>query len=356
MKRFICLLMCGTLLVIYSCTKTKSDGELPQIEDGVVTQVTAAQIAWLEQVAAQKRDSMRIADSLSKITGIVDTNSLFNKKNKMIALVEVNDRYFPNVLYYQDAVTHKPIFDVAFAFSANININPATGRPFVKYNTQMTAMNSVGMLRYMQNQGMKVGLSLLGNWDPAGWTNFISIEDAKAFAQLVAIEVRNKGYSAILSDDEYTSGSYGTPLSNSYVVAMAEIKKLLPEVYVCYYIYGGNATGTYEGKQMGDWVDAAFSPYYPSNFVSQGAALGFPVNKVFAATSETDGSDADKIGTAQKIAAAGQAGIMFFNVQGLATSSAFYGQYLQGLRGQSIYVPAGKLVPDIVSGVNNTIK
>lgn len=357
MKSLIHFAICAAIVVMVSCNKEKVEGNLPQLEDGAITQVTAAQIAWLEQIAAKKRDSMRIADSMSNITGIVDTTSLFHRKNKMIALVEVNDHYFPNTLYFQDAENHKSIFDLSFAFSANLNISVSTGRPYIKYNPEMTAMNQAGMIKHMIDNGMKVGLSLLGNHDAAGWANFISIEDAKAFAQLVAIEVRSKGYSAVLSDNEYSSGNYGTPMANAYLVAMAEIKKLLPDIYLCYYVYATVASGgTYEGKTMGDWADAAFSPYYPSNFVSEARGLGFPISKVYPASSETDGSYPDPMATAQSIKAAGQPGFMFFNVCGRPTSANFYAPFLMGLRGQNIYVPSGKLVSEEKSGINNTIQ
>jgi hypothetical protein len=342
------------IFFVASCTKVQRGTVMPQIQDLGITQLTASQIAWLQQVAAQKRDSMRIADSLANLTGVVDTNSLFYKKNKMIAIVEANDHYFPNVLYYQDSVTHKPVFDVAFPFSANMNINSGTGKAYVFYNPEQTAMIQNGVMRYVQNQGMKVGLSILGNHDAAGWSNFTSIDDAKAFAQIVAYEVRTKNYAAVLSDDEYSNSVSGA-LSNSYVVAMAEIKNLLPDIYLCYYGYGGGS-GSYNGKKMGEYADAMFSAYYPSDYTSTYvSSYGFTTGQCFPACSET-GNFSNPLAEAQQVKANGQGGVMFYNVCGLTTSPNVYSPYAKGLKNITLYVPAGKLVAAQQDGINNTLQ
>lgn len=338
MKYFIIIVL-AVCTIIVSCSKERTARDFPPLASDVVTELTSAQIAWLEQIAKQKRDSMNKVDSLIALGAVVDTNSLFHKKNKMIAIVEVNDHFFPNVLYYLDSATRKPIFDLAFPFSANMNIDPATNKAYVSYNPQHQEMLQKGIFRQVMQGGVPVGLSLLGNHDAAGWGNFTSEADAIDFAQKVAFEVRQKGFSAVLSDDEYSGAPAGTPLPNSYVMAMYQIKQLLPDIFLCYYVYGGGS-GTYKGKQMGDVADALFGAFYPQYITP---VYNAPNSKMYPSTSETDGGFGDVAGTVQRAKNDGYGGFMFYNVWGTSNSPSFYAPYLKALRGKTLYVPPGKL-------------
>lgn len=351
MKHFtyILLLTIGTQL-FFSCTKVKTARDFPDIADGNKSRITAAEIAWLEQMAQHDRDSIRIADSISAVTGVVDTNSLFHKKNMMIAIVEVNDHLFANVNCYKDQ-NGKPLFDLAFPFSANMNIDPATGKAYVFYNPQHQAMIRLGVFDQVRNAGVPVGLSILGNHDDAGWSNFKTLEDATAFAQIVAREVRQKKFAAVLSDDEYSNSVSGAHPA-SYVMVMSEIKRLLPATYLCYYRYGGGAT-PYNGKKMGDAADVAFGafyPEYPSNAYL--TTYGFPKSKWFPSCSETDGGFADPAATVAQAKADGLGGFMFYNVWGRANSPGFYSPYVTALKGKTLTVANGCLNPNQQDFIN----
>lgn len=339
-------ILISVLLFLASCVKEKKYRDLPQIENGITTDSLNALRAWVEQVAIEKRDSIRKVDSIAAINKVVDTNSLFHKKNMMIAIVEVNDHFFPNVNCYLDR-NGKPMFDLAFPFSANMNIDPATGQAYVSYNPQHQAMLRNGTYRKVQNAGIPVGLSLLGNHDAAGWSNFKNLAEATAFAQLVAIEVRKNGFAAVLSDDEYSDARAGAA-SNSYVMVMSEIKRLLPDIFLCYYIYGGGS-GSYNGKQMGDIADALFGAFYPQYVTS---VYNAPNSKMFPSTSETGGGFSDVAATVARAKADGLGGFMFYNVCGRTTSPAFYTPYLSALRGSALNVTPGCLNPNEFSFVN----
>lgn len=330
------LFLFSIAVILGSCTRVKTDRNFPALEDDDVTQLTAAQITWLEQLAVQKRDSMRIADSIASLTGVVDTNSLFYKKNMMVAVVEVNNHYFPNVLYFQDSATGKSIFDLAFPFSANLNIDLNTGKPYVSYNDQHKAMIRLGVFDKVRNGGVPVGLSLLGNHDAAGFNNFASVADATEFAQKIAFEVRQKKFAALLTDDEYSQGPSQTPLSNSYVVLMSEIKRLLPDIFLCYYAYGGGS-GEYNGKQLGDIVDAEFGAYYPQ---FNGPVFNAPPGKWFPSCSETAGGFSNVPTTIINAKAAGYRGFMFYNVW---KNTSFYAPYAKDLKGITVVSPPGTI-------------
>ncbi len=343
MKRLL-LAFAGLLLILSACNKVKTYGNLPEIADGGKADSLKALRAWVEDVAIVKRDSMRRIDSIINAGGLVDTTSLFHRKNMMIAIVEANDHYFPNVLCYKSEKGN-PVFDLAFPFSANLNINPGTGKPYVFYNPQQQAMVKSGMFRMVQNSGVKVGLSLLGNHDAAGWANFATLEEATDFAQIVAIEVRKQGYDAVLSDDEY---SQGVPVPNSYAMVMSEIKRLLPDIYLCYYSYG-NRPGTWEGKQMGQIADAVFMPFYPQYADN---SENFPNSKTFSSTSETGGSFGDVADVVARSRAEGRGGFMFYNVCGRSSSPAYYAEWAKELKGVTLKVEPGCLNPNEVDFVN----
>nr|WP_295877462.1 hypothetical protein [uncultured Chitinophaga sp.] len=302
------------------------------------------------------------------------THPWTGKTGLMIAAVEANDHYFANVLCYKDK-TGKFMFDLSFPFSANINIDkrstvpdPATpgktitntnyGKAYVQYNEQHIAMMKPGgVFDKVKAAGMPVGLSILGNWDEAGWDNFKTLADATAFAEVVAKEVKEKGFKAILADDEY---SYGASSSHpaSYVMVMSEIKRLLPDIYLVYYQIGGGSTpytkpdGT--TVRMGDIADAIICPGYPQYpDKSYSSIYGFSKNKWFATNKEIYNYDTTY---AQKAKADGIGGIFFFDVRGRVSSTPVYKPFARTLKNMTLVDPSGCLYEDEFTGVNDKIR
>ncbi len=338
--KYLLIIFFGSTLLQTACSKIKTAQQFPETADGSLTQLTAAQAAWVEQVAKERQDSIRIVDSMAAVTGNVDTNSLFHKKNMVIAIVEVNDHLFHNVTCFVDK-NGKQLFDLALPFAANLNIDPNTGKAYVSYNPEWQAMIKNGTFKQVQNTGMKVGISLLGNHDDAGWSNFKNLADATAFAQLVAYQVRQKNFAAVLSDDEYSNYVSGAD-PNSYVMVMSEIKRLLPDIFLCYYVYGGGS-GSYNGKQMGDICDAAFSAFYPQD--PNYGTYNFPNKKCFASC-EDGGGYPDLQGLIKN----GAGGVMVYNVGG--GSPSFYNPIASTLKNMTLAVPAGCLNPNEYDFIN----
>lgn len=334
------LLLLAGFVLLASCNKMKTSQKFPATEDYATTQLSASQAAWVEQIAKEKQDSMRIVDSIAAQTGNIDTNSLFHKKNMVVAIVEVNDHYFHNVTCYVDQ-KGKQLFDLAFPFAANLNIDPNTGKPSITYNPEWQAMLRLGTFKQVQNTGMKVGLSLLGNHDDAGWSNFKTLADATSFAQIVAFEVRQKNFAAVLTDDEYSNFVSGAD-PNSYVMVMSEIKRLLPDIYLAYYVFGGGS-GNYNGKQMGDIADAAYAPFYPEDAPFN--TYNFPNGKCFAACEDGGG-----LPDLQALKQAGGGGLMVYSVGG--ANPSFYDPIAQTMKGMTLAVSPGCLNPTVADFVN----
>ncbi|PZR28758.1 MAG: hypothetical protein DI535_04845 [Citrobacter freundii] len=332
MKEYIFLIAVSLLLMMSACVKVKTSRDFPPLRDGAVVELTASEIAWLEQIAKEKRDSIRIADSITAAGGNADPNSLFHKTGLIVALVEVNDHYFPNVLCFKDE-NGKPVIDLAFPFSANINIDPGTGKAYVYYNQQHQEMLRDKIFTRVKNGGVPIGLSILGNHDAAGWSNFRNLGEATDFARKVAFEVRRNGFSAVLSDDEYSDYQPGAD-PNSYLMAMSEIKRLLPDIYLCYYPLGTGG-GSWNGKKMGEIADACFPDY--GQPIETGLDFNFPKKGCF----QSFNGWAPGTNEARQIKDQGYGGVMIFNLGGSAPT--ILNGVAAGLKGKQVSVESGCL-------------
>jgi len=339
MKKNIFLFALPALLLV-ACSKVKVAKDLPDLTTAEYRDSVRAAIAWIEQVAKEKADSIRKVDSLRNATGGgPDPDDLRFKKNLLIGYVEVNNRAFKNVTCFLDE-EDKPVIDLALMFAPNININPATGKAHITYNRQVTATINNGYLRYVQSKGIKVGMTILGNHDNAGFTNFRNLAEATEFAQHVAMEVRRLGIDAIDFDDEYSDiPSWAN--SESFTMVVAEVKRLLPDKFVMCYLYGGAFGSSWNGTRIGDHADVGSSAYYPQ--IPGVGSAGFPVNKLIASASYTYGGFGNAEQTMTSLKADGYRGVMIFDVRGVAGFPNFFAPYVKGMKGKTLTVVPGCL-------------
>ncbi|TKC61372.1 hypothetical protein FBD94_12610 [Pedobacter hiemivivus] len=308
------------MIMVSSCRKIKTEQAFPEIKDQLETQQDVWTAERIEQIAKQKKDSIDRA-KIDK-PNEVDPNSLMNKKNILIAYVEVNNRAFKNVTCFLND-EGKPVIDLAWVFAPNININSGTKKAYITYNKQVQGLINKGYIRYVQSKGIKVGMTLLGNHDNAGFRNFKNLEEATDFAQHVAIEVRRLGLDAIDFDDEYSENPSWAN-NESFVMVVSEIKRLLPDKFVHCYIFGGASASSYKGKRMGDVADAGASAFYPQT-PSPGSA-GFPIERLFPSTKPFSGGGYPEA-TLRSLMVQGYKGIMMFDF------NMFPNNYLDILKG-----------------------
>ena len=133
------MLALGAFIFSPSCTKVQHSGQWPQLLGPGQVDSAYWTAAKVEQIARQKADSMNIVDSLARANGSVDTNSLVNKKNIMVAYVEVNNFTIENAGCYVDE-NGRNVFDLCYIFAPNINLDNTTGKPTLQYNSQVAAM------------------------------------------------------------------------------------------------------------------------------------------------------------------------------------------------------------------------
>ncbi|WP_279579192.1 glycoside hydrolase family 18 protein [Fodinicola feengrottensis] len=118
-----------------------------------------------------------------------------------VVYVEVNDQSMTNVGKYTLAQGGAPVFDLAVIFAANINYDGSNA--YLSFNSQVqNVLNNVAtQVRPLQQKGIKVLLSVLGNHQGAGFANFPSQAAATAFANQLSQAVSQpiRGWTASTS-------------------------------------------------------------------------------------------------------------------------------------------------------------
>lgn len=161
-----------------------------------------------------------------------------------------------------------PAFDIAVIFAGNINMD-AGGKAEVRLNPGVTNLleNKIAHVRQLQEAGTKVLLSILGNWDEAGWSCFTSYEDARDYAVRVREVVEKYGLDGIEIDDEYSKCSDQNN-SRSLIWACHAMREAMPDKIIAKalgtYGYGAREDLSYEhgGKKLSDLLDYGWTMSY----------------------------------------------------------------------------------------------
>jgi hypothetical protein len=188
---------------------------------------------------------------------------------KGVCYVEVNNADIRNVGKYKLS-TGQQLFDIAIIFAANINYNTSTQKAVLGFNTNVANIlnNKTTYIKPLQDKGIKVLLSILGNHQGAGFCNFPSQAAAQAFAQQLADAVNTYGLDGIDFDDEYAEyGNNGTgqPNASSFVYLVTALRQLLPNKIISFYYYGPAASRlSYNGVTVGSKINYSWNAIYGS--------------------------------------------------------------------------------------------
>lgn len=186
---------------------------------------------------------------------------------KTVVYVEVNSNDFSNVGKYSLA-TGQPLFDIGIIFAANINYNASTQAAYLYFNPQVTTVlnNRATTIQPLQNKGIKVLLSILGNHQGAGFCNFPNQAAAQAFAQQLANAVTTYGLDGIDFDDEYADygvNGTGQPNASSFVYLITALRQLMPNKIISFYYYGPAASRlSYDGVTVGSQINYSWNAIY----------------------------------------------------------------------------------------------
>ena len=221
-----------------------------------------------------KSGNIKLSEKQSKFLILVKDLSKIPTAEKstgieIISCMEVNDTNPLNNLSFTLKSNGKPLIDQVILFSSNINYNNETGKVYVLHNpnVQHILSNRDKYIKPLQDRGMKVLLSILGNHDRAGVSN-LADETARIFAQELKAVCEAYNLDGVFFDDEYSSYQNPPPpgfVAPSYRVAsrlVYETKMAMPDKIVSVYAYSN--TGqliSIDGKQPGEYIDYGIHDY-----------------------------------------------------------------------------------------------
>jgi hypothetical protein len=197
-----------------------------------------------------------------------------------VCYIEVNNNSILDVGKYTLASNGANVFDIGIIFAANINYDTTADTAQLYFNTQVTNVlnNAATQIKPLQNQGIKVLLSILGNHQGAGICNFPTQSAAQHFAVLLANAVNQYGLDGIDFDDEYADyGTNGTgqPNAYSFVYLVTALRQLLPNKIISFYDYGPAASElSYGGVTVGSKVNYSWNAIYGTWSVPNVPGLG----------------------------------------------------------------------------------
>jgi GH18 family chitinase len=265
------------------------------------------------------------------------------KKPTTVAYIEVNDHSMLSAGKYTLANDGRPVVDIAVIFAANINFDTTTRKAYLSFNPQVTNVlnNRATQIKPLQDKGIKVLLSILGNHQGAGFANFPDKASAEAFAQELANAVSTYGLDGIDFDDEYVEyGNNGTgqPNASSFVYLVQALRQKLPagKLITLYDIGPASTKLQYNGVNLANVFDYAWQPYYGS----YSANPAFAKSKYSpAAVSYTATSQATAASFAQRTVTDGYGVFLTYNLTE-ANTATYMSAFTQKLYGKNtVYTP-----------------
>lgn len=164
----------------------------------------------------------------------------------------------------------KPLFDIGILFAANINFDKTTKNAVLYFNETVTEYlsNVEFYIRPLQAKGIKVLLSILGNHQLGGISNFPNQAAASVFAGQLADVVRRYGLDGIDFDDEwsdYPITGPGAPNPFSFPFLISALRAQLPDKIISLFFYGpASSTLSYEGTNVASLLDYSWNSGYGS--------------------------------------------------------------------------------------------
>ncbi len=208
--------------------------------------------------------------SILSCLGLLSCSLLSAQDNnpKNVVYVEVNNNNLLNATAYSLENSGNRYFDIVNIFAANINYDTSKQRAYLYNNNNVTkVLNERNTyIQPLQEKGIKVLLTILGNHQGAGICNFPNRESARDFALQLAHTVHTYGLDGIDFDDEYANyGANGTGNANAYsfVMLLQELRALLPDKLITFYNYGpARSRLSWDGNLAGNYLNHGYNPYY----------------------------------------------------------------------------------------------
>ncbi|PZP40024.1 MAG: hypothetical protein DI598_19560, partial [Pseudopedobacter saltans] len=260
-----------------------------------------------------------------------------------VMYVEVNYVNPLNAGSYYLTNSKIPYFDIVNLFAANIGFDNTLQKVVVTFNQNVTAIlnNRAKYIVPLQKKGIKVCLSLLGDHQGVGFSNFTSYKAIDDFAQQVKSIVDQYQLDGIDLDDEYaTYGINGQPRVNdsSLVLLVKRFREVMPNKIINYYYYSDAISiprySQWKGLTVGQYINYTYQGLY--GVYSAPNVAGFTDKKrigpfsVNVAVNQSATTLATRASTAKT---AGYGVFMWYNLQSTvrdtwfgSVSNVFYGE------------------------------
>ena len=253
-----------------------------------------------------------------------------------VAYIEVNNNAISNVGKYVLA-DGSNTFDIAIIFAANINYDGTKAVLFNNDQVQATLDDAENQIRPLQAKGIKVLLSILGNHQGAGISNFASQEAAADFAGQLRDAVNQYGLDGIDLDDEYADyGTNGTPQPNAQSIGwlISALRADLGDKLVTFYNYGPASSSLSSsdasiGSQLSYSWNAIYGTYDVPNIPGLGRSALAPAAIEYSSTPSSDATS-----FAQDTVSDGYGAYMTYDLGG-GDNSGYISAFTQVLYGQA---------------------
>lgn len=204
----------------------------------------------------------------------------FGTKSPIAAIyVEINDTNPLNAGDYMlsNGTTYA---DIVEFFAANIHKETVGGvvRPTLYLNDKMTnVLENGGAAKYvkpLQDKGIKVLLTVLGDWQDMGVANMNDTQTTQ-FAQILAYVVEKYGLDGIGFDDEYAN--YTSTNSTSYSQIITKLHALMPtDKIITVFDWGYTNTISAAARAC---IDYAYHGYFGYNSYVETPGMGLSMAK-----------------------------------------------------------------------------
>lgn len=249
---------------------------------------------------------------------VVETRAYGDKTPTVTIYVETNDVNPLNAGDYKlpDGTAYA---DIVEFFASNIHKRTVNGvvEPTLYLNDKMTnLLENGGAQKYvkgLQDKGIKVVLTVLGDWQGIGVANMNATQTTQ-FAKILAHAVEKYGLDGIGFDDEYSNYS-SSLISGSFGSIITKLRNLMPAGKLITVFQWGNYGSSQINAAAGAQINHAYANFGYNTYIG----ISGVTKDRFAPLSinlGSIGSDVSYYGDkAYELAEAGYGSIMYFNLR-----------------------------------------
>lgn len=208
------------------------------------------------------------------------TRAYGDKSPKVIAIIETNDTDPRNVLSYHLGTSNDDplFFDIVEFFAANIH-KDANNDPTIYFNPELAPLlaDTATYVKPLKDAGLKVVLSILGDWQGIGVANMTESQ-ADKFTDILVHIVKTYGLDGVSFDDEYANYNYSNLIDGSYSRIIEQLRtKLDAEFPDTHKLIGVDQWGNYNqiDAEAGAMIDYVYhGAFGPNVFIASPSVSG----------------------------------------------------------------------------------